>query len=68
MQERWSTLKSDYLTNEKIDLFLKEVIDVCKKHNFSISHEDGHGAFVIEIYEDDYAEWLNAASIGMITE
>ena len=41
--------------------FLSEIIDVCKKHNKSISHEDGYGAFIIEGYDDFNIEWLREA-------
>ena len=33
---------------QKIAAFKQEVLDVCKKWGFSISHEDAHGAFLIE--------------------
>ena len=32
--------------------FIDEIIKVMKKHNLSISHEDSHGAFIIEKYEE----------------
>lgn len=31
--------------------FLSDIKKVCQKHNRSISHEDGHGAFIIEEYD-----------------
>ena len=46
---------------QEVKDFLKEIIQVCKKYNFSISHEDGHGAFEIKDYEDFYSRWLLAA-------
>jgi hypothetical protein len=51
-------------TREKIDRFLAEVIEVSKKHGFSISHEDGQGAFVIETADDENYDWLLAAKLA----
>ena len=46
----------------KVDAFLKEIKKVCKKHGFSISHEDEQGSFIIEEYRQSNIDWLNAAS------
>ena len=43
--------------------FLNEINTVCKKHGFSISHEDHFGSFIITDYDDYYDEWLNKALI-----
>ena len=55
--KRWS-MKGGNVENEKVDNFLKEVVDVCRKHGFSISHEDSNGAFKVENYDDDHSIWL----------
>lgn len=47
--------------NSEIDRFLKEIECVCKKYNLSISHEDSHGAFIIEDYSEEVMEWLRSA-------
>lgn len=59
--ERWSKTKNDYTENPKIDKFLDAIILTCKRHGFSISHEDGHGAFIIERYQDNYSKWIHHA-------
>ena len=41
--KRWNNKKRDNVENIKIDIFLKEIVDVCKRHGFSISHQDTHG-------------------------
>lgn len=33
---------------KRVKDFLDEIEEVCSKYNFDISHEDGHGAFIIE--------------------
>ena len=42
----------------EIDAFLFELAAVCKKHGLSISHEDGHGAFEVENYDEKLSDWL----------
>lgn len=52
---------SGFISNErseKVDLFLKEISEVCKKHGLSISHEDEYGAFLIVPFKESYLEWL----------
>jgi hypothetical protein len=46
----------------EIDKFLEEIKTVCEKHGMSISHEDGHGGFEIEDYDEYNIEWLFAAA------
>lgn len=41
-----------------IKKFLEDIKQVCIKHNLSISHEDCHGAFLIERYDERNIEWL----------
>lgn len=43
---------------EKMERFLEEIKMICKKYNLSISHEDGHGCFLIEEYNERNVEWL----------
>lgn len=37
--------------SEKVKAFLNEIRGVCEKHNLSLSHEDGHGAFLVEDFD-----------------
>ena len=59
--KRWSDKKEDHIERPKIDKFLTEIDNVCIKHGLSISHEDGHGAFKIVVYNRRDAEWLQGA-------
>ncbi|MEC2236639.1 hypothetical protein P9G78_17870 [Bacillus subtilis] len=43
---------------------LKEVEAVCKRHNMTFSHEDCHGAFIIENYSEENMKWLASAMDG----
>jgi hypothetical protein len=42
--------------------FLEEVLAVCDKHKLSISHEDGHGAFLVVPINFEDRDWLSVAS------
>ena len=43
---------------DRMRKFLEDINLVCMKHNLSISHEDWHGAFIIEDYCDSNIDWL----------
>lgn len=47
----------------KVDAFLAEVADVCKRHGMSIGHEDRHGSFEVGVFNEDDKKWLLAAII-----
>jgi hypothetical protein len=64
MMERWNIEKGNKTENEPVDHFLQEIAAVCKKHGFSIGHEDTHGAFIIEAYDKANIDWLMCALIG----
>lgn len=46
---------------EEMKAFLEEIRDVCVRHGLSISHEDGHGAFIVQQYSEENIEWLFSA-------
>ena len=43
---------------ERMKVFLDEIHSVCVRHGLSISHEDGHGAFIIKDYDERNIDWL----------
>ena len=47
--------------------FIDEVIALGKEYGLSISHEDNHGRFIIELYSDYNADWLKDAKIDFFT-
>jgi len=66
--KRYRRGKSGSIENKKVDAFLREIVEVCKEHGFSLSHEDTHGAFVVEKYEEENIQWLMDAMIGESTD
>lgn len=63
--KRWDTRDDTETEDSGIDAFLQDVLEVCKKHNMTLGHEDEHGAFRVHIGASGiYTEWLLAAHIG----
>lgn len=46
------------MTMEERKKFIEDIIEVYKKHNLSLSHEDGHGAFIVDDYDQYNIDWL----------
>jgi hypothetical protein len=42
----------------KVIAMLKEIVEVCKKHGMSLGHEDAHGGFLVEPWDDYNEKWL----------
>ena len=65
----WSIIKSEEIeTPEEVINFLNEIDDICKKYNLSISHEDCHGAFIIERYDNFNIKWLKDCLLNIEEE
>lgn len=52
-------------TPEHVKAFLCEIMEVCRKHGISLSHEDGHGNFVLEPFSEFYCRWLGTCSASI---
>ena len=66
-KDTWIESKSNWCeTPEELKLFFTEIEEVCKKYNYSISHEDIGGGFIVKKYNIDDMEWLEAASLNDI--
>jgi hypothetical protein len=60
----WDSKEKKFIeTPKKIKEFFNDIDILCKKHNLSISHEDGHGAFIIKNYDVNNIEWLKSANL-----
>lgn len=52
--ERWNARAGERLPSDpRIEAFLDEIEQVCRKHGMTISHEDPHGNFEIEDFGGD---------------
>ena len=63
--KRWYCRESvDIESPKEIEDFLNEYDKLCKKHNMSLSHEDGHGGFEITEYNIRNINWVREAAIS----
>lgn len=55
----WSRDKGEYVKTP-IDMieFFRGFESLCKKYNLTLSHEDGHGGFEIEPYDEKTLRWI----------
>ena len=49
--------------NYKVIKFLEAIEGIYKEYNMSISHEDGHGGFILEEFKEFNIEWLKECSV-----
>lgn len=64
-KDTWIESKGDWCeTPEKLKDFFNDIEKVCKKHNFSISHEDIGGGFIIKKFNKDDFEKLMCARLN----
>lgn len=62
IRKTWDTSKHDFIeTPRSLQAFFNEIDMVCMRYGLSISHEDGHGAFMVELYSEKNIEWLKEA-------
>ena len=47
---RYNEATDKHEDNPLVEAFIDEIVEVCKKHNFSIDHEDGQGGFIITTF------------------
>jgi len=64
IQEDWKLGTTLWLKDEKVDEFLQAIVEVCRKHGYSLSHEDTQGGFIVEKYNEANIEWLMDAVVG----
>ena len=61
--KRWQSENGGSSLQPAVDAFLNEVLAVCQKHGFSISHEDRQGAFEVVPFNDYDAGWFYDAIV-----
>lgn len=56
---RWNCIKNKRVKSlKKVEEYLQEIINLSKKYNLSLSHEDSMGCFIIENYDECNINWL----------
>jgi len=48
---------------EAVEAFKAEIVEVCRKHRLSISHQDCQGAFEIVPLQQEYLDWFMPAEL-----
>jgi hypothetical protein len=54
--------KGRQIERPDIDAFLDDIVAVCRKHGFGISHEDSQGGFIVVDGDAFNEDWLRAAA------
>ena len=55
-------LKKQVAIPEEMKSFLQELEALCRKHNFSLAHDDPESCLRIELFKKENIEWLFCAS------
>lgn len=62
MEEIWDSRQGKFVkTPTEIISFFDDLEDIFTKHQLTLGHEDGHGAFLIEGYDEANINWLRSA-------
>ena len=65
----WDKLERKFVeAPAEMEAFLDDIEAVCRKHGFSIGHEDEHGGFKIHLLSEENIRWLKGASKSYTTE
>ena len=66
--KRWDSNRNEQVEDLRIDAFLADLVAVCRKHDLSLSHEDGHGSFLVRLgFDEFFAKWLSEAAIDRVS-
>lgn len=49
--------------NKKRAEFLSDILEVFKRHNIAISHEDKHGGFELVRLDQEHIDWMSDARV-----
>jgi len=59
---RWDSEAREFVESPpEVEAFLDEYAALCLKHKLCLSHEDGHGAFIIERDHPRLISWVRQA-------
>jgi hypothetical protein len=62
--KRWDSNVNESVEDPKVDAFLDELLEVCRRHGMSLGHQDGHGSFLVyKLVDEFFYGWLRAAAI-----
>ena len=65
MRYNFKSGSSEKEERPEVKKFLDDLTEVFKEYNMCIGHEDEHGAFIIEHYDEDIINWMRSASLNL---
>lgn len=66
-KDTWDNQNQKYIEMpERMAKFIEEIEAVYKKHDMSVTHEDGHGSFIIEKFDERNVRSLKNATKGYV--
>lgn len=63
MNKYWDSRQNKEVESKAADDFINDLMRLYSKHGISISHEDGHGAFVLEPDSETNRNWVKNAHL-----
>jgi len=67
MPIRYDTIKQERIESPvAVESFLDAYAHLCRQHGLCLSHEDGHGAFIVERYSKHCVNWVRSAILGVL--
>lgn len=67
-KKRFNRHTRDMGESEKVDAFLRDLMDLYDEHSLSLSHEDLQGGFIVEENSDSNNDWVWDASMRIDPE
>jgi hypothetical protein len=52
-------------TPARVEAFFDAYEALCKLHGLTLGHEDGHGAFIVEDYDESIIGWVRGAYLNL---
>lgn len=63
---RWdSGSQTEIESPEAVENFLDAYEALCRKHGRSLAHEDYHGAFIVEPFDERNIKWVRGATLRL---
>jgi len=62
--KRWESWHGEEIASPKeVEQFLDRYEALCRESGFCFGHEDGHGAFLIHAFSEDFIKWARDAHL-----
>jgi hypothetical protein len=65
---RWNISTTRREENPTVDAFINDIVELCKKYNLSLGHEDCEGSFIVVPLSEHNINWLLNAAMETISQ